>query len=39
MDKKALYELVKANLKIENNINTNIVFIDSALELYDDIIV
>jgi len=39
MDKKALYELIKANLKIESDINTNIVFIDSVLVLFSDIVV
>ena len=39
MDKKSLYELIKTNLKLENNINTNVIFIDSALNLYEDIVV
>ena len=39
MDKKSLYELVKNNLKVEKDLTTNIVFIDSVLNLYDDIVV
>lgn len=38
MDRKALYELIKSNLKQESDINTNIVYIDSVLDLFEDIV-